>query len=176
MTAEIKKKPIELKNLLIGAGLNLFETSSLGQPFEVTKTQMAADRSKGALGAIKTIYSRGGLFGFYQGLIPWAWIEAATKGSVLIFAQSELEYRFKKAQFSNFTSSVFAGMGGGLAQAYTTMGFCTFMKTVEVTRVKNMSGGAQESTIQVAYKIFQKEGIVGINKGAIFNRRECCSS
>ena len=74
-TTDIKKKPIELKNLMIGAALNLFETSTLGQPFEVTKTQMAADRSKGAMGAIRTIYSRGGLFGFYQGLIPWAWIE-----------------------------------------------------------------------------------------------------
>lgn len=28
-------------------------------------------------------------------------------------------------------------MGGGIAQAYTTMGFCTFMKTVEVTRHKS---------------------------------------
>lgn len=27
-------------------------------------------------------------------------------------------------------------MGGGIAQAYSTMGFCTFMKTVEVTRQK----------------------------------------
>jgi hypothetical protein len=55
-------------------------------------------------------------------------------------------------------------MGGGIAQAYTTMGFCTFMKTVEVTRFK---GGdiAQKSTIQVAREIFKKEGIAGINKG-----------
>jgi hypothetical protein len=28
-------------------------------------------------------------------------------------------------------------MGGGIAQAYSTMGFCTFMKTVEVTRQKS---------------------------------------
>ena len=82
---------------------------------------------------------------------------------MLIFAQSELEYLFKRNNFSNFTSSVLAGMGGGLAQAYTTMGFCTFMKTVEVTRSKSV--GTPESTLSVAYKIFQKEGIVGINKG-----------
>lgn len=54
-------------------------------------------------------------------------------------------------------------MGGGIAQAYTTMGFCTFMKTVEVTRSK---GGAasQQSTMQVAREIFAREGIAGINK------------
>ena len=28
-------------------------------------------------------------------------------------------------------------MTGGIAQAYSTMGFCTFMKTVEVTRHKS---------------------------------------
>ena len=55
-------------------------------------------------------------------------------------------------------------MGGGIAQAYTTMGFCTFMKTVEVTRHRAV-GGVQQSSMQIAYNIFQKEGILGINKG-----------
>lgn len=161
---EIKKKPVSYENLLVGAGLNLFETSTLGQPFEVTKTQMAANRAEGFGGAIRTIFSRGGILGFYQGLIPWAWIEAATKGSVLIFAQSELEYHCKKAGLSSFTSAILAGMGGGVAQAYTTMGFCTFMKTVEVTRAKG-GGAANQSTWEVARAIFAKEGIRGINKG-----------
>jgi hypothetical protein len=126
---------------------------------------MAANRAEGMLGACRTIYSRGGIFGFYQGLIPWAWIEAATKGSVLIFAQSELDYQCKNAGLSNFTSAILAGMGGGIAQAYTTMGFCTFMKTVEVTRSKAAPGVAQQSTLQVAAAIYKKEGIRGINKG-----------
>lgn len=43
------------------------------------------------------------------------------------------------------------------------MGFCTFMKTVEVTRHK--SGGGQQSTLQVAADIFKREGFRGINKG-----------
>lgn len=43
------------------------------------------------------------------------------------------------------------------------MGFCTFMKTVEVTRTK--STGVQKSSIQIAKEIFDKEGIRGINKG-----------
>ena len=43
------------------------------------------------------------------------------------------------------------------------MGFCTFMKTVEVTRHKDPVGGT--STMQVARDIFQREGIRGINKG-----------
>lgn len=55
-------------------------------------------------------------------------------------------------------------MGGGLAQAYTTMGFCTFMKTVEVTRHK-APAGQQVSTIKVAADIWKREGIRGINKG-----------
>jgi hypothetical protein len=38
---------------------------------------------------------------------------------------------------SLFQGGIVGGMGGGIAQAYTTMGFCTFMKTVEVTRHKS---------------------------------------
>lgn len=45
------------------------------------------------------------------------------------------------------------------------MGFCTFMKTVEVTRHKAVGSGAQQSTIQVAREIFAREGIRGMNKG-----------
>lgn len=39
-----KSKPITFNNLLIGASLNLFEVTTLGQPFEVIKTSMAANR------------------------------------------------------------------------------------------------------------------------------------
>ena len=55
-------------------------------------------------------------------------------------------------------------MGGGIAQAYTTMGFCTFMKTVEVTRHKQ-AGHRGPGTLAIAYDVLKREGIVGINKG-----------
>ncbi|KAI8053586.1 mitochondrial carrier domain-containing protein [Thamnidium elegans] len=154
----LEKKPISYQTLLLGAGLNMFETSTLGQPFEVMKTQMAANRGQPMMDGLKAIYSRGGIFGFYQGLIPWAWIEASTKGAVLLFTASELEYRSSVAGASPFL----AGMGGGIAQAYSTMGFCTFMKTVEVTRQKS---AGTESTFKIAGDIYRREGIAGINKG-----------
>jgi hypothetical protein len=159
-----KKKPISFINLALGAGLNVFEVSTLGQPFEVLKTHLAANRKDTLLQALQKTYGRGGLSGFYQGLIPWAWIEASTKGAVLLFAASELEYLFATTlKFSPASAGILAGMGGGVAQAYSTMGFCTFMKTVEITRHKNPTGNV--STIQVAREIFRKEGIRGINKG-----------
>ena len=89
-------------NSVCKSGLNLFETSTLGQPFEVMKTQMAANRGQSLFNGLKVIYGRGGLFGFYQGLIPWAWIEASTKGAVLLFTASELEYRSAAAGASPF--------------------------------------------------------------------------
>jgi hypothetical protein len=57
----------------------MFEVSTLGQPFEVLKTHLAANRSDNIFVAAKKTFQRGGIFGFYQGLIPWAWIEASTK-------------------------------------------------------------------------------------------------
>ncbi|RKP16737.1 hypothetical protein ROZALSC1DRAFT_31394, partial [Rozella allomycis CSF55] len=123
-------KSVSFKNLLIGAFIQVIEVSTLGQPFEVLKTYMAANREANLRSAIVNTYKRGGLQGYYQGLIPWAWIEAASKGGILLFTSSEIEYIAKALG----ASSALAGIIGGICQAYTTMGFCTFMKTVEVTR------------------------------------------
>ncbi|RKO96431.1 mitochondrial carrier [Caulochytrium protostelioides] len=159
------KKAVSPINLAVGATLNLFEVSTLGQPFEVTKTQMAANRGQSMAQAMRVIWSRGGALGFFQGLVPWAWIEASTKGAVLLFTASELEYRFRLAGLSPTWAGIASGMGGGIAQAYATMGFCTFMKTVEVTRHKGADGSAQKSSWTVAREIYAREGIRGINKG-----------
>ncbi|SGZ51314.1 CIC11C00000003579 [Sungouiella intermedia] len=167
MSTTIEKKPINFSNILLGAGLNLAEVTTLGQPLEVIKTTMAANRSLSLVQAGKLVWSRGGLFGFYQGLIPWAWIEASTKGAVLLFVSAEAEYRFRTMGASNFVSGMGGGVAGGVAQAYLTMGFCTCMKTVEITRAKqaNVAGAVQQSSFQVFREIFKKEGIRGINKG-----------
>lgn len=114
--------------------------------------------------AFRKTAQRGAVAGFYQGLIPWAWIEASTKGAVLLFASSEIDYYLKNSlKWSPSISGILSGMGGGLAQAYTTMGFCTFMKTVEVTRHKQV--GVRASTLAIARDVLRREGIVGINKG-----------
>ena len=47
------------------------QVTTLGQPLEVLKTQMAANRSQTMFQAMQTVWSRGGVAGFYQGLIPW---------------------------------------------------------------------------------------------------------
>lgn len=164
---ELKKKPITFTNLLLGAGLNLAEVTSLGQPLEVTKTTLSANRTFSFAQALKHIYNRGGITGFYQGLIPWAWIEASTKGAVLLFVSSEVEY-IAKSNFNmgNFASGITGGITGGLAQAYLTMGFCTCMKTVEITRTKNANTAeAGLSSFAIFKQIYQKEGIRGINRG-----------
>lgn len=154
------------RTLAIGAGIQVFEVSTLGQPFEVLKTHMAANRSDGLITATRKTWARGGIAGFYQGLIPWAWIEASTKGAVLLFTVSHLEYALKsKMDWSGSVAGILAGMGGGLAQTYTTMGFCTFMKTVEVTRQKAQIQHLA-STWTVAREIFKREGIWGMNRGA----------
>lgn len=167
MSNKIEKKPINFSNILLGAGLNMAEVTTLGQPLEVTKTTMAANRSITMPQAIKLVWSRGGPLGFYQGLIPWAWIEASTKGAVLLFVSAEAEYQFRKLGANNFVAGMGGGVSGGLAQAYLTMGFCTCMKTVEITRSKQVAtaGVPQQTSFQVFKEIYKKEGIRGINKG-----------
>ena len=77
--------------------------------------------------AIKTVWSRGGVWGFYQGLVPWGWIEASTKGSVLLFATSELEYRFRAIGLTPAGAGILGGMGGGIA-------VCLFIASKYTTR------------------------------------------
>lgn len=163
----IEKKPVNFSNILLGAGLNLFEVTSLGQPLEVTKTTMAANRGDTMPAAIRRIWGRGGVLGFYQGLIPWAWIEASTKGAILLFVSSEAEYQAKsKLNLGSFGAGILGGMTGGLAQAYLSVGFCTCMKTVEITRKKEAASGVKPpGTFAVFADIYKKEGIRGINKG-----------
>lgn len=57
-------------------------------------------------------------------------------------------------------------MAGGVAQAYATMGFCTCMKTVEITKHKMAAQGVKPvGTLESFMDIYRKEGIRGINRG-----------
>ncbi|KAI9367268.1 mitochondrial carrier domain-containing protein [Aspergillus egyptiacus] len=163
---KLEKKPVKFSNLLLGAGLNMFEVTTLGQPLEVIKTTMAANRGDSFAGAMGRIWGRGGILGYYQGLIPWAWIEASTKGAVLLFVASEAEFRAKVLGAPDFVAGIAGGMTGGVAQAYATMGFCTCMKTVEITKHKLAAQGVKPpSTFATFMDIYRKEGIRGINRG-----------
>ncbi|RHZ49689.1 putative mitochondrial DNA replication protein (Yhm2) [Aspergillus thermomutatus] len=162
----LEKKPVKFSNLLLGAGLNMFEVTTLGQPLEVIKTTMAANRGDSFAGAMARIWGRGGILGYYQGLIPWAWIEASTKGAVLLFVASEAEFRARVLGAPDFLAGIAGGMTGGVAQAYATMGFCTCMKTVEITQHKMAAQGVKPpSTFATFMDIYRKEGIRGINRG-----------
>jgi len=102
----------------------------------------------------------------YQGLIPWAWIEASTKGAVLLFVASEGEYYARTFGAGDFAAGITGGVLGGVAQAYATMGFCTCMKTVEITKSKLAAQGVKPpGTFATFMDIYRKEGIKGINKG-----------
>jgi len=160
------QKGVNWSNIAVGGIMNMFEVTTLGQPLEVLKTQMAANRSQSMLQALQTVWSRGGVSGFYQGLIPWAWIEASTKGAVLLFTASEIETATVGLGVNPAVAGLLGGMGGGIAQAYATMGFCTCMKTAEITRHKQAASGVKPpSTWAVFADIYRREGVRGINKG-----------
>ncbi|PWN51115.1 mitochondrial carrier [Violaceomyces palustris] len=161
-----QQKGFSWSNIAVGGIMNMFEVTTLGQPLEVLKTQMASNRGQTMGQALSTVWSRGGVLGFYQGLIPWAWIEASTKGAVLLFTAAEIEKGAKNAGIGAGAAGLLGGMGGGIVQAYATMGFCTCMKTAEITRHKQAEAGVKPpSTWAVFGEIYRKEGIKGINKG-----------
>lgn len=71
----LEKKPVKFSNLVLGAGLNLFEVTSLGQPLEVVKTTMAANRGDGFAAALGRVWSRGGVLGCTSVLIPFSLLD-----------------------------------------------------------------------------------------------------
>lgn len=71
-------------------------------------------------------------FAVYQGLIPWAWIEASTKGAVLLFAAAEIEGAAMSAGVGPAAAGLLGGMGGGVAQAYATVGESVFPRFGEL--------------------------------------------
>ncbi|RGP63189.1 mitochondrial dna replication [Fusarium sporotrichioides] len=151
-------KPISWSNLVVGASMNIFQVTSLGQPMEVVKTHVAANRGDSLRTAFSKTWARGGVRAFYQGLIPWAWIECSTKGSILFLASNEVEY-YSKSVFgaSPAVAGTFGGVAGGAAQSYLTM---------EITRPKNVQPGVRvPGTMEVFLDILRKEGIRGVNRG-----------
>jgi hypothetical protein len=159
--SKLEKKPVSFANLGIGALLNLAEVATLGQVFENIKTRQAANRTENVLTATRAIYTTRGTLGFWTGLIPWALIEASTKGGVLFFAASEIEYLCRaRLGLEKGVAGVLAGMGGGIVQAYATMGVTTAMKTAAIT-----SSPGTGSAFQNFRDILSKEGIRGVNKG-----------
>lgn len=85
---------------------------------------------------------------------------------MLLFVASEAEFYAKKFGANDFGGGIAGGMVGGVAQAYATMGFCTCMKTVEITKHKIAAKGVTPpSTFATFMDIYRREGIRGINRG-----------
>lgn len=100
---------------------------------------------------MKKIWARGGVAGFYQGLIPWVsgithgrrvcihrrqgWFEASTKGAILLLSASEAErLSLKVLPTQTALAGSVGGLVGGLMQAYAVMGFTTTMVSLSQPR------------------------------------------
>ncbi|KAF2623199.1 mitochondrial DNA replication protein [Macroventuria anomochaeta] len=162
-----QRKQISWRNLLVGAGMNIFQVTSLGQPMENMKTYVSANRNATLGEAGRALLARGLIRGFYQGLIPWAWLEASTKGAILILTSTEVSYHSTHSfGLGPAVGATLGGVAGGAAQSYLTMGMTTCMKTVEVTRSKTaMAGGKVPGTLETFFGIIRTQGIRGVNKG-----------
>ena len=105
-----RRKPVALDSLAVGGAADLIKISTLGQPLKVMKTYMGVNRGAGLKDCMAHFWSRGGILGFYQGLIPWGWVECATKGAVLQYTSSEVEYRLLCSGASAGAAGAVAGM------------------------------------------------------------------
>ncbi|KAH9012693.1 hypothetical protein EDB85DRAFT_1852070, partial [Lactarius pseudohatsudake] len=99
----------------------------------------------------------GGFVGFYQGLDPWVhsfadpncescvWIEASTKGGVLLLTASEIEIEIAVFVGRKAIRSLARVRSSTLAQRYSSysrppLGFVTSVKTAEIAHHKEAAG------------------------------------
>ncbi|KAI9604281.1 hypothetical protein H4Q26_003895 [Puccinia striiformis f. sp. tritici PST-130] len=164
MTTTVRR--IEPANLMVGAAVSMFEVTTLGQPLEVLKTHMAAHRDSGLKGMCGIEVEAAGFGDFIK-----AWIESSSAGAILLFTAAELEsFSVNNLKVSPGAAGFIGGCGGGVAQAYLSMGVCTTMKTAEITRSKQSIRSLttptnSKGTMGLFIDILKKEGIQGINKG-----------
>ncbi|OLN97030.1 Citrate/oxoglutarate carrier protein 1 [Colletotrichum chlorophyti] len=188
----LEKRNTQWRNLLVGACMNLIQASApvttLGQPMEVINThasvifrfrislgrtafltresQASANRNDTLSEASRKTWARAGFRGFfYQGLKPWAWIEASTRGVILVLTSTEVEYYARRFGFGHSAAGVLGGIVGGASQAYLTM---ACMKTVQVTRQKaTTTTGRTPGPMEVFLQILRTRGIRGVNAVAL---------
>ncbi|UPL03876.1 hypothetical protein LCI18_014810 [Fusarium solani-melongenae] len=96
-------------------------------------------------------------------LTGWSDFPGSTNGG----PENTLEYYSKTLLGASLAiAGTLGGIAGGAAQAYLTMGMTTCMKTIDVTRPKNLQPGVRvPGTIEIFIGILRKEGIRGVNRG-----------
>ncbi|QRV90828.1 mitochondrial carrier protein [Ceratobasidium sp. AG-Ba] len=157
---------VSWSNIAVGATMNMFVSAAyrwptyahclcnftltggyyLRAPLEVLKTQMAANRKESMFQALKTVWSRGGVAGFYQGLIPWAWIEASTKGVLQRWSSWWYDRGYRSSICNNGFLYLHENGRNYAPQA-------------------GAAGIKPPSTWAVFADIYRREGLAGINKG-----------
>lgn len=85
----------------------------------------------------------------------------------MIFTSSEVAYLASNSLgLAPAIAATMGGVAGGAAQSYLTMGMTTCMKTVEVTRNKELAKGTHvPGTMETFFNIIRTQGIRGVNKG-----------
>ncbi|KAI8170071.1 Citrate/oxoglutarate carrier protein [Colletotrichum sp. SAR 10_70] len=76
-----------------------------------------------------------------------AWLEASTKGAILVLTSTEVEYYAKRSGLGTEIAGVLGGIVGGASQAYLTM------------------AGRTPGTMEVFLQILRTKGIRGVNRG-----------
>lgn len=74
----------------VGGIMNMFEVTTLGQPFEVLKTQMASHRGDSMAVSFRNVWARGGILGCQFFLILLLALQANT-GLLFLFSLPRID-------------------------------------------------------------------------------------
>lgn len=118
---------------------------------------MGTYRNQGTMEALRNVYNKGGVKGFWAGWQP-KMVESFLKGGILLFSKEAIIRSTSAMGMSEVYSGLIGGFGGGVAQV-TVMGPCTFLVTAAVTGDKSVS---LLSRVQNTWKT---QGIGGFYRG-----------
>jgi hypothetical protein len=98
---------------------------------------MGTYRNQGTMEALRNVYKKGGIKGFWAGWQP-KMVESFLKGGILLFSKEAIIRSTTTMGMSEGYAGLIGGFGGGVAQV-TVMGPCTFLVTAAVTGDKSIS-------------------------------------
>eukprot|EP01006_Ploeotia_vitrea_P004138 TRINITY_DN113926_c0_g1_i1.p1 TRINITY_DN113926_c0_g1~~TRINITY_DN113926_c0_g1_i1.p1 ORF type:complete len:279 (-),score=23.31 TRINITY_DN113926_c0_g1_i1:22-858(-) len=150
-----------LRNLLVGVAGEVVFYTTLGQPLDVLKTHMAAFRGQTIPQALRAIWNRGGVHGFYQGLL-FSLCETPSAGVLFYTHSTVMNFLQQRGITSEALCTTVGGAIGGAAASVPMCIFAQF-RVAEITRPKNNS--ANTSPLFVVRHIYNKYGVVGFFRG-----------
>lgn len=164
-----RRTNVMAQKLIVTAVVTLIFEGMIGHILEFLKIVMqTSSTSTSYMKVIQDITTSKGIFGLWDGFVPWGIVQALSKGAVFGLAHA-ITLKFLQPYLPNSIAQTIAGGVGGGFQGYVlspTLLLKTRVMTNEVFREKMSALKTTLLSFQIGYDVVNQEGIIALMKGS----------